>query len=230
MSFYKNGEYNFNDPAVVAAIDRFRQAAKNSPKGVSTESMRQLFLDGKIAMMRDGPWFATSLKNASEPTRGHLKMGLLPFANNPGGTSNSIHIPAKIDPERKQLVWQYIQMLSTPEWQAKFALITQSPSPRRNSVSEKELASNPNLALAMKSAATAKNLFPETPAARTNYNQIAKLVSEAGIVSSTATSRPTPSSRICKATSSGARRSSDLSPAHRRWCTGRVARNAASIG
>jgi multiple sugar transport system substrate-binding protein len=181
VSFYKNGQYNFTDPAVVAAVDRFRQAAKNSPKGVSTESMRQLFLDGKIAMMRDGPWFATSLKNASEPTRGHLKMGLLPFANNPGGTSNSIHIPAKIDPERKQLVWQYLQMISTQEWQAKFALITQSPSPRRNSVSEKDLASNPNLALAMKSAATAKNLFPEAPAARTNYNQIAKLVSEAGI-------------------------------------------------
>jgi multiple sugar transport system substrate-binding protein len=181
VSFYKNGQYNFTDPAVVASIDRFRQAVKNAPKGVSTESARQLFIDGKIAMMRDGPWFTASLKNASDPVRSHLKVGLLPFANNPGGTSNSIHIPAKIDAERKQLVWEFIQMISTPEWQSKYALLTEAPAPRRNAVSEKDLAANPNLALAMKSAATAKNIFPDVPAARTNYNQIAKLVSEAGV-------------------------------------------------
>ena len=181
VSLYKENQYNFTDPVVVRAIDRFRVAAKHAPKGTSTEAMRQLFVDGKIAMLRDGPWVGAMLKKAPEDARPFLKMGLLPFTHNPGGTSNSIHIPAKIDPERKQLVWEFIQMLTTPEWQARFMLLTRSPAPRRNALSERQQAEQPELALVAKSVSTAVNLFPESPGARTNYNQIAKLVGEAGI-------------------------------------------------
>jgi multiple sugar transport system substrate-binding protein len=181
VSFYKEHQYSFTDPAVVRAIDRFRVAAKHAPKGTSTEAMRQLFVDGKIAMLRDGPWVGAMLKKAPEDVRPFLKMGLLPFPHNPGGTSNSIHIPAKIDPERKQLVWEFIQLLTIPEWQAKYMLLTRSPAPRRNALSERQQAEQPELTLVAKSVSSAVNLFPEIPAARTNYNQIAKLVGEAGI-------------------------------------------------
>ena len=57
-SLFKGGQYNFTDPAVVRAIDKFRAAVKNAPKGTSSEQARQLFIDGKVAMLRDGPWVA----------------------------------------------------------------------------------------------------------------------------------------------------------------------------
>lgn len=181
VSLIKDGQYNFTDPAVVRSIDRFRIAARNAPKGTSTESMRQLFVDGKIAFMRDGPWVGAMFAKAPADVAPHLRMGLLPFTHNPGGNSNSIHIPAKIDPERRQLVWEFIQMLTTPEWQAKFMLVTKAPAPRRGALSEAQIAANPALAAVAKSVSTAVNLFPEHPVARTHYNQIAKLVGEAGI-------------------------------------------------
>ena len=54
-SLFKGNQYNFTDPAVVRAIDKFRTAVKSAPKGTSSEQARQLFIDGKIAMIRDGP-------------------------------------------------------------------------------------------------------------------------------------------------------------------------------
>ncbi len=130
-SLFKGDQYNFTDPAVIRAIDKFRTAVKSAPKGTSSEQARQLFVDGKIAMIRDGPWVAAQLKKAPDATRASLKMGMMPFATIPGGTSNSLHMPAKLDPEKRKLVWEFIRMTTTPEWQAKFTLLTSSPAPRR---------------------------------------------------------------------------------------------------
>ncbi|MFO1412427.1 MAG: extracellular solute-binding protein [Burkholderiales bacterium] len=189
-SLFKNGQYNFTDPAVIRAIDKFRAAVKSAPKGTSSEQARQLFVDGKIAMIRDGPWVNAQLKKAPEPIRGSLRMGMMPFANIPGGTSNSLSIPAKIDPEKRKMVWEFIRMTTTPEWQAKFTLLTSSPAPRRNALSQAELAAHPELALVNKAAADAVNLFPESVAVRENYNEFAKVFVEAGMKLMT-TDRPT---------------------------------------
>ena len=59
-SLFKGNQYNFTDPAVIRAIDKFRTAVKGAPKGTSSEQARQLFIDGKIAMIRDGPWVAAA--------------------------------------------------------------------------------------------------------------------------------------------------------------------------
>jgi len=189
-SLFKGNGYNFTDAAVVKAVDKFRAAVKSAPKGTSSEQARQLFLDGKIAMLRDGPWVAASLTKAPDATRPHLKMGMMPFARIPGGTSNSLHIPAKIDTEKRKLVWEFIRMTTTPEWQAKFTLLTSSPAPRRNALSPAELASHPDLALVNRAASESVNLFPESIAIRENYNEFAKIFVEHGLKLVT-TERPT---------------------------------------
>ena len=180
-SLFKGGQYNFTDPAVIRAIDRFRVAIKSAPKGTSSEQARQLFIDGKIAMLRDGPSVAAAIRKAPDATRPQLKMAMMPFAVVPGGTSNSLHIPAKLDPEKKKLVWEFIRMTTTPEWQAKFTLLTSSPAPRKNALSAAELAARPDLALINKAAADAVNLFPDSVAVRENYNEFAKIFVESGM-------------------------------------------------
>jgi len=180
-SLFKGGQYNFTDPAVIRAIDRFRTAIKSAPKGTSSEQARQLLIDGKIAMLRDGPWVAAAIRKAPDATRGQLKMAMMPFAVVPGGTSNSLHIPARLDPEKKKLVWEFIRMTTTPEWQAKFTLLTSSPAPRKNALSAAELSARPDLALINKAAADAVNLFPESVAVRENYNEFAKVFVEYGM-------------------------------------------------
>jgi multiple sugar transport system substrate-binding protein len=180
-SLFKGNQYNFTDPAVIRAIDKFRTAVKSAPKGQSSEQARQLFMDGKIAMIRDGPWVAAAVKKAPDATRPNLKMGMMPFASIPGGTSNSLHMPAKLDPEKKKLVWDFIRMTTTPEWQQKFTLLTSSPAPRKNALSAAEMQARPDLALVNKAAAEANNLFPESVAVRENYNEFAKIFVESGM-------------------------------------------------
>lgn len=180
-SLFKAGQYNFTDPAVLKAVDKFRTAVKSAPKGTSTEQARQLFMDGKVAMLRDGPWVASAIKKAPEATRPYLKTGVMPFAKIPGGTSNSLHLPVKLDPEKRKLVWEFIRMTTTPEWQAKFTLLTSSPAPRRNALSAAELSAHPELALINKAAAESVNLFPESIAVRENYNEFAKIFVESGL-------------------------------------------------
>jgi multiple sugar transport system substrate-binding protein len=189
-SLFKGNQYNFTDPAVIRAIDKFRTAVKGAPKGTSSEQARQLFIDGKIAMIRDGPWVAAQVKKAPDATRPNLKMGMMPFANVPGGTSNSLHMPAKLDPEKRKLVWEFIRMTTTPEWQAKFTLLTSSPAPRKNALPVAEMAARPDLAMINKAAAEAVNLFPEGIAVRENYNEFAKIFVESGMRLMT-TDRPT---------------------------------------
>jgi multiple sugar transport system substrate-binding protein len=180
-SLFKDGRYNFTDPAVIKAVDKFRSAVKNAPKGVSSEQARQLFVDGKVAMMRDGPWVAAALKKAPDATKPHLKMDMIPFATIPGGTSNSLHMPAKLDAEKRKYVWEFIRMTTTPEWQSKYTILSASPAPRKNALSTSELAQRPDLAMINKAANEAVNLFPESIPVRENYNEYAKIFSEAGI-------------------------------------------------
>ena len=189
-SFFKANQYNFTDPAVIRAVDKFRAAVKNAPKGTSSEQARQLFVDGKIAMLRDGPWVNAQLKKAPEATRGALKMGMIPFAHVPGGTSNSLHMPAKLDAEKRRYVGEFIKLTTTPEWQARYTKLTASPAPRRDALPAAELAASPDLALVNQAASRAENLFPENVAVRENYNEFAKIFGETGMKLIT-TDRPT---------------------------------------
>ena len=179
--FTPDGKYNLTDPKTVAAIDSFRQAVRNSPKGTSTETARQLFIDGKIAMMRDGPWVAALIAKAPDAVRPSLKVGPMPFPVVAGGTSNSIHIPVGLDPAKQKLVWEFITMITRPEWQAKYFQLVKAPSPRKDVAQNPEIAKDPMLALALAAAARAENLFPTSGAAQLGYAQIAKLVGEGGI-------------------------------------------------
>jgi ABC-type glycerol-3-phosphate transport system substrate-binding protein len=92
-----------------------------------------------------------------------------------------MHMPAKIDPEKKKLVWEFIKQTTTPEWQQKFTLLTASPAPRKNALSQAEMSARPDLALVNKAAGEAVNLFPESVPVRENYNEFAKLFAEAGV-------------------------------------------------
>jgi len=180
-SFFKGNQYNFTDPAVIRAVDKFRAAVKYAPKGTTSEQARQLFIDGKIAMLRDGPWVNAQLKKAPEATRGALHMGMIPFAHVPGGTSNSLHVPAKLDAEKRRYVVEFIKLTTTPEWQAKYTQLTASPAPRRGALSAADLAANPDLALVNRAAGEAVNLFPESVPVRENYTEFAKVFGEAGM-------------------------------------------------
>ena len=100
------------------------------------------------------------------------------------------NVARTIDPEKRKAVWEFIRMTTTPEWQAKFTLLTSSPAPRRDALPAADVAARPDLVLINKAAADAVNLFPESVAVRENYNEFAKVFVESGMKLMT-TDRPT---------------------------------------
>jgi multiple sugar transport system substrate-binding protein len=176
----KGGHYNFTDPAVVKAIDGWRQSVAYAPKGTNSAQARQLFIDGKVAFLRDGPWVWGAVEKAPADVRPALKVGALPFPVTPGGASNSLHIAATTDPRKKDAAWNFILMAASPEWQERYAL-TGSPAPRRNVLTAADLAKEPQLKVINEEAAKAQNLFPTVQAVRANYNDFATPVTRAAM-------------------------------------------------
>ena len=70
--------------------------APETPDHVRLQKRYELFIDGKTAFLRDGPWVWGAVEKAPAETKPQLKVAGLPFPVEPGGASNSIHIAAKI--------------------------------------------------------------------------------------------------------------------------------------
>ena len=190
LSLFKNGQYNYTDPEVVKAVDQFRQLAACSPKGTTTEMKRQLFIDGKIAMMMDGPFVTAMFAKANEALKPSLKIALLPYPAVPGQPSNSMHIPASLTPEKKDLVWKFIKTLAAPDFQAKYTVFTKSPAGRKNVLTPELAKQYPSLLVINKSAETAVNTWPDSQNVMSNYAQYGKIVASA-MLRLMATSEPT---------------------------------------
>ncbi|MDQ6917092.1 MAG: extracellular solute-binding protein [Pseudomonadota bacterium] len=190
QDWLKGNRYNFTDPGVVAAMDQFRKSLTFAPPGTNSASARQLFIDGKAAFLRDGPWVWATLQKARPETRPLLKMAQLPFSVVTGGASNSLHIPARLDAAKKKLVWEFIVLAASPAWQEKYVQLTGSPSGRTGTIASDQAKKDPHLGAITQAAEKAENLFPMQPALRENYNEFATLFSRA-VVRMQSSSQPT---------------------------------------
>ncbi len=174
-SFFKNKKYNFTDPAVIKDLDNYRELSRYAPRGVSTELKRQLFVDGKVAMTIDGPWVATMIPKANPAVRPYLKIMAWPLPKITGNPSNSIHIPAGLPADRKALVWKFIQLMTSPEMQTKYTVLTQSPAGRNNSLTGDLAKQYPGLVSVIEATGKAVNTLPDSPNVLANYALYSKL-------------------------------------------------------
>jgi multiple sugar transport system substrate-binding protein len=119
-----------------------------SPKGLDNTPLRRLFWGGQAAMYIDGSWAPGYAQNMATPAvKQAWRVAKLPFANMAGGPSNALAMPKDIAPERKELVWKFIALAASPEWQQKYAEITGNPPGRVGMVTEAAKAQWPTLAM-----------------------------------------------------------------------------------
>lgn len=176
--FDKKGKYALSSPDLIKAVDQFREAMSYAPPGMTSETARQLFIDGKGAFLRDGPFVWSSLQKAKEDIRPHLKVARLPFPVVAGGTSNSLHLPAGLSDEKKALVWKFIELCASPKWQERYPILASSPAPRKGSLTEETMAKLPHLKVIQDSAAEAVSVFPDQKDLRAGYNEYAKIFAQ----------------------------------------------------
>jgi len=190
QDWLKGDKYSFTDPGVIAAMEQFRKSLSYAPPGTSSTVARQLFIEGKAAFLRDGPWVWATLQKAKPEIRASLRMAPLPFPVVTGGASNGLHIPARLDAQKKKLVWEFILLAASPAWQAKYVQLTSSPAGRVGMITPAQAKADPHLAAIIQAAEEAQNLFPQQATLRENFNEFATLFSRA-VVRMQASSEPT---------------------------------------
>lgn len=171
---------NLQRDAIKYAWSKMRQMVEDGsiPMGLDNNGKRQFFSEGRSAMMFEGPWIQGFI-NSAEPSVGeNLRVAQQPLSGATyGGASNVLAIPADISPERQQLAWEFIQLFTSQEWQAKYSTIAGQPPARAGVLTDDFLAENPNMAVFVHAADTAKDYIP--PGMEENFTRFRDLAIEA---------------------------------------------------
>lgn len=176
------GAPNFESPGVIEGLRRWKlvQREKLTPLGAKDEDVRQLFIEGRIALRLDGPWMYGLLAKAKPELRPALKVAEPPFTVPVGGTSNVIAMPTKLAPARKRLVADYIAMITSAHWQEQYVLLSGQTAPRPGSLTAEARAKMPFLEVfeASKNRAAAAHIDRLPVGFETKYNELAKIITE----------------------------------------------------
>jgi multiple sugar transport system substrate-binding protein len=175
LDWLRQGRYDFANPQLVAAVEQYRRSMRFAPPGMNSTTGRQLFIDGKATFLRDGPWVWAFVARAPEAVRPHLKVARVPFPKETGGTSNSLHMPANLAANKRELVWKFVELAASPKWQSEYVLQSASPAPRRGSLAADAAQRLPHLKLVMDAAASAVSVFPTHPSLMESYNEYASI-------------------------------------------------------
>ncbi len=178
----QDGTPTFDTPAVIEGLKRWKllQREKLTPLGAKAEDIRQLFIEGRIALRLDGPWMYGLLAKAKPEIRPALKVAEPPFKVPLGGTSNVIAMPTKLAQDRKALVWQYIELITSQHWQEQYVVLSGQTAPRPNSLTAEARAKMPALDIfeATKNKAAAARVDRLPAGFETKYNELAKIIVE----------------------------------------------------
>lgn len=176
------GEPAFDNPAMAEGLGRWKTLIKEglTPVDLPSGDVRQLLIEGKTAMRLDGPWIYGVMQEASPEMQEKLKLVAPPFHPPVGGSSNVITMPSELDDERKQLVWEFIELVTSEEWQRKFAELGASPSPRPGAVPEgiTEVVPHFDLLLRTMKEADAAGVDRIPTGYEVEFNEFAKLIQE----------------------------------------------------
>ena len=143
-SFAKDGVPTLNNPANAEAIANFKAMfdAGVMPRDVDKSTYRQMWWQGKVAVLFDGSWMmgfarqeapeiTSKLATALMPWPGHLTASAFQIWSVPRGAANP------------EAAFKLIEFMQNPEWQVEMVSITNTVSPRFGSLPDGYLDDNP---------------------------------------------------------------------------------------
>ena len=143
-TFAREGKPTIDDPRNVEAIGHFKALfdAGVMPRDVDKSTYRQMWWQGKVAVLFDGSWMmgfarqenpdiTSKLATALMPWPGHLTASAFQIWSIPRGAANP------------EAAFKLIEFMQSPEWQVEMVSITNTVSPRFGSLPEGYLDDNP---------------------------------------------------------------------------------------
>jgi len=178
------GEVTIDTPEMIEAWGWWKAVNQErlTPLDLSSGDIRQLLIEGRVAMRIDGPWIWGFVQRAEPEVQEQLKFAAVPFPIPVGGGSNVIAMPSEITDERKALVWDFISLITSEEWQIKFGLSVGQPAPRPGTITEeyREVLPHIDLLLEMQTIAAENGIDRSPKGLQIYFNEFAKIVFEHG--------------------------------------------------
>ena len=171
-------EFTVDTPEMEEALSLYRELLQYAPKGTTTQQRFELFSQGKIAMMFDGPFLIPEIESAPPEIKDDLLVAIPPLPQVPGSVSNAFHIPEGLDPEVADAAWSFIEFATTPEWQAKYASLLGVPAPRMGVITDEMVAEQPRLEVIQESADQAVMSAPESPVLKAEFSRYSDMVGQ----------------------------------------------------
>ena len=121
----EDGAATANAPGTVEGITRMTELVASGvmPTGMKVTDIRTLFKDGKVAMMIDGPFLLTFVKQESPDLYSECDYVLPPTPTHAAVTGGAVWVLLK-DSQRLDDAWNYIDMVNQEEWQSKWIDVT----------------------------------------------------------------------------------------------------------
>lgn len=174
------GKVTIDTPEMIEGLKRWKTVIKEgvTPIDMKAGEIRKLFSDGKIALRLDGPWLYGTMKKGAAFDK--LRVAVPAMSPPVGGSSNVLGMASEISDEQKQLVWDFIKLVISPEFQRKYATVAGNtpPSPTADvSGVEKDVPHFPLIVKTQKMAAAAG--VDRIPAGlEVQYGEFGKMVQE----------------------------------------------------
>ena len=132
------GKPAMDTPEMATALQRWKTVLNEglTPMDLPSGDTRQLFIEGRVAMKLDGPWVYGVMRNAAPEVLANLRLAKPPFDPPIGGSSNVIGMPSEISDEKKQLVWEFIELVTSQHFQERFSELGAMPAPRPGAITQ----------------------------------------------------------------------------------------------
>lgn len=180
IGWITGGTYNVTKPEFLDVIEQYRTLLTSAPQGLGEQERNELFFTGNAAMMLDGNYFWRQIQDESnEEVLAAAGIAPAPFSVQPGSVSNSIHIPAGLDPEVKTVACDFISTISQPEFQEAYGEAISVPPPRDGAVTDALLEQFPEIELMIETKADAQSVLPDAQPALEQYGVFSGVVGEA---------------------------------------------------
>ncbi len=175
-----DGKITIDTPQMVEGLTRWKTVVKEglTPIDLSAGDVRKLFADGKIALRLDGPWLYGTMQQGAAAA--DTVVAAPPFAPPVGGSSNVLGMASEIPDEEKALVWDFITLVMSPEWQTKYATIGNNTPPRPGTDTTGVEATTPHFDLLIQTmnAASDAGVDRIPTGLEIQYNEFGKMVQE----------------------------------------------------
>ncbi len=125
----KDGNITIDTPEMVEGLTRWKTVINEglTPIDMSAGDVRKLFADGKVAVRLDGPWLYGTMRKGAAADK--LEVAYPALTPPLGGSSNVLGMASEISDEQKALVWDFMKIVMSPEFQRKYATVAGNTPP-----------------------------------------------------------------------------------------------------